>query len=53
MTWAVAPRGRPDGADDRTRPRSAGENKQQSISIEDGQIAGYQVDLLVTFELDD
>ena len=27
--------------------------KEQSISIADGQIAGYQVNLLVTFELDD
>jgi dodecin len=27
--------------------------KEQSVSIEDGRIAGYQVNLLVTFELDD
>jgi dodecin len=27
--------------------------KEQSVSIADGRIAGYQVNLLVTFELDD
>lgn len=27
--------------------------KEQRVSIEDGKVAGYQVNLLVTFELDD
>lgn len=27
--------------------------KEQSVSIEDGRVTGYQVNLLVTFELDD
>jgi dodecin len=27
--------------------------KEQRVSVEDGRVAGYQVNLLVTFELDD
>jgi len=27
--------------------------KEQRVSIKDGQVAGYQVNLLVTFSLDD
>jgi dodecin len=27
--------------------------KEQRVSVEDGQVSGYQVNLLVTFELDD
>lgn len=27
--------------------------KEQRVSIEDGRVTGYQVNLLITFELDD